>query len=283
MNEAVIGISSKPAFLSRIWQHPFIRAVVGVVLTFAPLPLVMILAHALVPKPFRVIWPQLLAAALSFLAYRFFAHRIEKRALTEFDTRGAMREAILGLPLGAGLVCAVFALLGLFGVYHLNGLNAVSLDLVRPIAELLLVGLTEEMIFRGIVFRIADESLGRRWAIMISALVFTAAHLPNEGISLVPIAALAAYGVMQAAIYIRTRRLWLCIANHFAWNYCVGQVFSATVSGHGAESGLLHGQLSGPALLTGGVYGVEGSVVTLAVIGVAATCFLLSARTQTKR
>jgi hypothetical protein len=171
-------------------------------------------------------------------------------------------------------------LLGSMGVYHLDGMNNVGARILLPLAELVLVGLTEEMIFRGIVFGIAERSMGSRWAIVFSALVFGLAHLPNDGISLVSVAALLAYGVMQAAIYVRTRRLWLCIANHVAWNYCVGQVFSTTVSGHGAEIGLLRGQLSGSSLLTGGVYGVEGSVVTLVLISVAAAFFLRSAYMQ---
>jgi hypothetical protein len=54
----------------------------------------------------------------------------------------------------------------------------------------------------------------------------------------------------------------------------VRQVFSSTVSGHAATDGLLHGELAGDALLTGGAFGVEGSLVTLLVIAVAATFWL---------
>jgi membrane protease YdiL (CAAX protease family) len=279
MSEAAASSAVKPALFTRLLAHPLVRAVVGIVLTFAPVPLTMILAQKLVDKPFRLVWPQLLAALLSFLAYRFFARRIEKRELTEFTTQRMTRETIYGLLLGAGLVCTVFALLGLLGVYRLEGVNDVGPRLLLPLAELLLVGLTEEMVFRGIVFRIAEHSIGSRWAIFVSALIFGVSHLPNEGVSLIAVAAVTAYGVMQAAIYIRTRRLWMCIANHVAWNFCVGQIFSTTVSGHGTEVGLLRGQLSGSSLFTGGEFGVEGSVVTLIVIIVAVAYFLRSAHT----
>jgi len=275
-----ITTAIKPPLSTRLWIHPFVRAVTGIVLTFVPVPLTMILVHDLVAKPFRLVWPQLLAALLSFFAYQFFSRRIEKREMTEFDTRGALREVALGLLLGIGLVSTVFALLDLLGVYQLAGINHVGLDLLLPLAELLLVGLTEEMVFRGIVFRITEQSIGSRWAIVISALVFGVAHLPNDGITLVSVAVIVAYGVMQAAIYIRTRRLWLCIANHVAWDFCVGQVFSTTVSGHGAEVGLLRGQLIGSPLFTGGKFGVEGSIVTLIVISATAVYFLRSAMAQ---
>ncbi|WP_229512807.1 CPBP family intramembrane glutamic endopeptidase [Massilia sp. AB1] len=277
MNEASTMSANKAAPSSRLMAHPFVRSVIGIVLTFAPVPLTMILSSALVDKPYRIAWPQLLAAVLSFLAYRFFVHRIEKRALTEFGAQGAARESLLGLGLGAGLVCAVFALLGLLGAYHLDGMNTVTLLLALPLAELMLVALTEEMLFRGVVFRISEQSIGSRWAIIVSAVVFSAAHLPNDGVSPVAVAALAVYSVMQAAIFMRTRRLWMCIASHLAWNYFVGQIFSATVSGHQAEAGLLRGELSGSILLTGGAFGVEGSVVTLVVLCAAAAWFLRGA------
>lgn len=44
-------------------------------------------------------------------------------------------------------------------------------------------------------------------AIVMSALVFALAHLPNEGISVQVIAAGTAYAVMQAALYMKTHRL----------------------------------------------------------------------------
>jgi uncharacterized protein len=278
MSEAAALSSPKSPLTTRIRAHPAVRIVAGSVLTFAPVPLTMIAASKLVDKPYRVVWPQLLAALISFLVYRFFIRSTEKRALTEFNTQGAGREFASGLLLGAGLVGSVFALLGLLGAYHLDGVNAVGPALLLPLAELVLVGLSEELLFRGIVFRITEQAIGSGWAIVISAILFALGHLPNEGVSLMGIAALAAYSVMQAAIYMRTRRLWLCIANHIAWNYCVGQVFSTAVSGHGPEAGLLRGQLGGSDLLTGGTFGVEASVVTVVVISAVAAYLLRGAR-----
>jgi hypothetical protein len=72
----------------------------------------------------------------------------------------------------------------------------------------------------------------------------------------------------------KTRRLWVCIGTHIGWNYCLSQVFSSTVSGHAATDGLLHGQLVGNAMLTGGAFGVEGSLIALLLIAAAAAFWL---------
>ncbi|UUZ51743.1 CPBP family intramembrane metalloprotease [Massilia sp. B-10] len=77
--------------------------------------------------------------------------------------------------------------------------------LLVPLAELLLVGMAEEMMFRGVIFGVTERSLGSKAAIVVSALVFGLAHLPNGGFSPIAMAAIAAYGVLQAALYLKTR------------------------------------------------------------------------------
>jgi membrane protease YdiL (CAAX protease family) len=209
-----------------------------------------------------------------WFGYRFYVHRIEKRQPTELATRGMARELGAGLLLGAGLVALTFAVLAVLGGYQFGGVNALSIRMLLPLAELVLVGMAEEMMFRGVIFGVTERSLGSKPAIVISAVLFSLAHLPNEGVSVLAIGVIAVYGVMQAALYMKTRRLWACIGTHIAWNYCISQVFSSTVSGHAATDGLLRGELVGNAMLTGGVFGVEGSVITLLLIA-AAAAFLL--------
>jgi membrane protease YdiL (CAAX protease family) len=259
---------------SRLMAYPLVRIVLGVVLTFAWVPLIMIAASQLVSKPYRLVWPQLLAAVCVWFGYRFYVRRIEKRQPTELATQGMARETGAGLLLGAGLAALSFAVLAALGAYRVDGVNAVDIMILVPLAELVLVGMAEEMVFRGVIFGVTERSLGSKAAIVISALVFSLAHLPNEGMSVLAVAVIAAYGVLQAALYMRTRRLWVCIGTHVAWNYCVSQVFSATVSGHAANGGLLRGELVGNPLLTGGAFGVEASLIPLLLIAAAAALCL---------
>ena len=69
---------------------------------------------------------------------------------------------------------------------------------------------------------------------------------------------------MLAAAFVYTRRLWLPIGIHFAWNFVQGAVFGVAVSGNEAK-GLLQSTLSGPSLLSGGDFGAEGSIFAVAV------------------
>jgi membrane protease YdiL (CAAX protease family) len=264
----------KPPLAARLLAHPLVRIVLGTVLTFGAVPLVMLAVSQLVAKPYRIVWPQLLAAVLVWCGYRLYVRRIEKRPLRELAPQDMVRGLGSGLLLGAALVMLTFAALAALGAYRFDGVNAFSALLLVPLAELVLVGLAEEMVFRGVIFGVTERSLGSKAAIGVSAFVFSLAHLPNDGVSLLAIAVIVAVGVMQGAIYLATRSLWACIGVHIAWNYCVGQVFSSSVSGHAAGDGLLRGELVGSSLLTGGAFGVEGSLVALVLLAAAAGFWL---------
>ncbi|WP_425253033.1 lysostaphin resistance A-like protein [Janthinobacterium sp. NFX145] len=274
MMDNTLSMASKKSPLARLMAYPLVQIVLGMVLTFAAVPLVMGIASHVVEKPYRILWPQLLAALLVWCGYRFYVRHIEKRQPDELAMPGMARELGRGLLLGAGLVVLTFVVLAALGVYQLGGVNALSVLLLLPLAELVLVGMAEEMMFRGVLFGVTARALGSKAAIVISSLVFALAHLPNAGFSLLAIIALVAYGVLQAALYMQTRRLWVCIGTHVGWNYCVSQVFSSTVSGHAATDGLLRGELLGNTMLTGGAFGVEASLVTVLLISAVAAYVL---------
>jgi len=60
-----------------------------------------------------------------------------------------------------------------------------------------------------------------------------------------------------------TRKLWLGIGFHFAWNFTQQGVFSGIVSGNDAAPGWIRATIRGPDYLTGGQFGVESSVLAL--------------------
>lgn len=254
------------------WRRfSIVRILLGFLAVALPVAATLILTQQLVDKPMRWLWPQLLAAALCVLGYRYYVHRVERRAMTEFGLAGAGRELGTGLLLGGGMFCALVAILAAVGAYRVTGYNA-WIVMAGPFAEMVLVALVEEIVFRGVLQRNLERALGSWHAVWISAVVFGLAHLPNEHVTAMAIAVTFAAGLMFAAIYLVTRRLWLAVGTHFAWNFTSAAIFSTATSGH-AGKGIVAGATSGPAWLSGGLYGVEGSVLTL--VAVAGAAFVL--------
>ena len=183
--------------------------------------------------------------------------------MIELGRAGAVRDLARGLALGVALFATTMALLTLIGVCHVgagDGWRALWAPRGRDGA-----GFAEELLIRGVVFRLVEESLGSWLAVVLSATLFGLLHGLNPGATVVSTLAIALEaGVLLAAAYVYSRRLWLPIGLHIGWNFTESGLFGATVSGYGSR-GLLRNDLHGPAILTGGAFGPEASIVAVAL------------------
>jgi hypothetical protein len=135
------------------------------------------------------------------------------------------------------------------------------------------VGLDEEVRFRGLAFRTLDEGVGSAAAIALSAAFFGLTHAGNRGATPLGIAVVTAGGVMLAACYLRYRSLWVPIGFHFAWNTTMGVALGLPVSG-AAIPGLLRANAVGPDFWTGGAFGPEASAILPLFVFAAAGFYL---------
>lgn len=257
---------SGPSRFKRIVYSAPSRIVLGMLAVGLTGALTFPAIKALVPlREARVVWPFLLASALIVLVYAGFVRLMERRAPTALSLAGAPREFGAGLLIGAAAVAVAIGLLAAAGSYRIAGFNSWSMAIATPLAEMLFVGLFEEILFRAILFSIAARAMGIRPALLLTAVIFALAHL-GEGVSALALVNTALAGLMLTAAWMVTGRLWLCVGIHAAWNYTLGSIFSIAVSGHPAK-GLIIGQLHGPDWVTGGIYGLEASLVTTLVMG----------------
>lgn len=249
-----------------------VRTLLALLATCVPVALVLVLSNQIPDKSLRAFWPPLLAALAGYAGYVFYVRRIEGRAPVELLGPRAGRELGMGLALGAALFLATVGILVASGTYRFSGTGDWAI-LLKSATEMVFVALMEEVLFRGVLFRIPERTLGTWAALALSSLIFALAHLPNEGITLLAVANTALAGLVFAAAYLATRRLWLATGAHFAWNFISDGVFSLPTSGHPAR-GLIQGQLTGPEWLTGGAYGLEASVITFVLWSLAAALLL---------
>jgi len=201
--------------------------------------------------------------------YRYY----EKRKVTELSTDKLVRNLVTGISLG-------FVLQSLtIGVIYLNkGFSVISVKSIGyliPSLAMVTAAIFEEVLFRGIIFRITEEKLGSYIALAISAIIFGAIHLVNPNSTLVSGLAVAIEaGLLLGAAYIYTRNLWFPIAIHFAWNFTQSGIYGASTSGHAITKSLLTTKIGGSPMISGGQFGPEGSVQAL-IFCLTATIILL--------
>jgi hypothetical protein len=144
----------------------------------------------------------------------------------------------------------------------------------------ILPGITEEIMFRGVLFRIIEDGLGTWIALFLSAIFFGAVHLANPNATTWSSIAIALEaGLLLGMAYAWTRSLWFVMGLHAAWNFTQGTVLGIPVSGV-AVKGFMASSTQGNVWLSGGEFGAEASVTTVLICTALAAFFTRKAIEQ---
>jgi membrane protease YdiL (CAAX protease family) len=206
-------------------------------------------------------------------AYWLMVRWLEQRKLDELAIRELLPDAAIGLAIGGGLMLLVTGVLWLSGAYRVVGVQADAPWLRGLLLVGVLAGVTEEILFRGVIYRIVEDGMGSWVALAVSSLLFGFVHAMNPGATLWSCIAIAIEaGLLLGLLYTVTRSLYMCMGLHAGWNFVQGSVLGIPVSGT-APHGLLVATLSGPRWLSGGAFGAEASAVSVVLLG-AVSCVL---------
>lgn len=179
-----------------------------------------------------------------------------------FGRERAVGGVMGGLAGGAAWLAVSLGLVALLGgvAYEPHGeLAGPTLGLAA--VSLLLNAAVQEVITRSYPFQLMLRRAGPGWAVLVSSLMFMAMHAAVLRGALLPAVNVFVASVLFGLVLLRTGRLWAVIALHFAWNFLVGPVLGLAVSGQDLTEGWRMFSLRGPDWLTGGAFGLEGSLV----------------------
>ena len=252
----------------RLTRWPLIRLATYVVGLLAAIILATIATRLLVPpapSPWHeLVWVKnLLLPIALFGIYAGLVRLMERRRASEIDLRKGLLTFFAGLLIGSALIGATFLILMKLGMVEVSG--GTGLDgLARAMVIPMVTAMGEELLFRVLFFGILEEIAGSLLAVVISAAVFGLAHAANPGANPFAIFALSVeLGVMLALAYMLTGNIWIAVGIHAGWNFMQGFVLGAQDSGVRDPYSYVQTTLSGPEILTGGAFGLEGSIVSL--------------------
>jgi membrane protease YdiL (CAAX protease family) len=273
-------------------RAPFrILAVLGLVLLGAQLvgaALGLLTGILTLPGPLSVaLWIGLLTVVAVAIAW-FVDRRTRHDMGLELD-RGWWLDAAAGLAAGLGMVVTTVAVLVVVGGATVGGPHAVAdpaivlgggstlRGLLYGVAFFTAAATLEEVLVRGYLLTNVAEGLRgyvgadrtAAWAaILVTAGLFGLLHAANPGGTPLSFLNIGLAGVLLGAAYAATGRLGFPVGLHVAWNYGLGPVLGLPVSGLATDTALLPVSTGGPALVTGGGFGPEGGLVTLAALAV---------------
>lgn len=213
----------------------------------------------------------LLSFGIALLMLWIWLAAKEGRRFATLGFEGATSTNLIRALRGFGLGVAMIALCALvpvlLGQAQLTWASPDAANLMFVFVMLigfLVQGSTEEILTRGYL----TQAVARRWgliaAVIVQTVFFTVLHGMNDGIGMLPIINLALFALFASIFSLSEGSLWGISAWHAAWNWAQGNLFGVSVSGHEiADSVFSYSAQPGSIdLLTGGNFGLEGSLVT---------------------
>jgi membrane protease YdiL (CAAX protease family) len=271
----VVGVTEKP-LLQRIADFPLVAMVIAILLYAFATALGLVVGSKLpiADEQLHFLAKAGITLALVLATYKLAIVHLGGKPRDDLPAKEALKYLGLGLLAGFLIFSLAVGAAAAFGVYKIVGYGSTA-ELVKDlIGDALLPGFMEEILFRGILFRWIEEFAGSWIALALTSALFGLAHILNPNATWFSSFAVAVEaGVLLGGAYMLTRSLWLPIGLHAAWNFAQGFLFDIPVSGTN-ENGLVEARLSGPAILSGGGFGLEASIFAL-VIATAAGILLV--------
>jgi membrane protease YdiL (CAAX protease family) len=146
-----------------------------------------------------------------------------------------------------------------FGPQYMHGSTLAVSAFLNAISFLFGVALFEEILFRGYALYTLADGMGFWPAAIVLSLGFAAAHRGNGGETSVGLVAVVFFGLVLCFSIWRTGSLLLAVGFHFMWDYSESFLYGVPDSGFVSPQHLLSAKFSGPAWITGGTVGPEGS------------------------
>lgn len=204
---------------------------------------------------------------------------IEKRTLSSmgFRKEKALKHYFAGIFTGIFLMSANVLLTVATGVNSIKLSSDINIGLLALyFLGFLIQGAAEEVIFRGYLMNTIGGKISAVPAILISSAAFSIAHAANNGVNFLSFFNIALFGAFAGIYMIAYDDIWGACAIHSMWNFFQGNFYGISVSGTDvADSVFILNHSSDNVILTGGDFGIEGSIFTTAVLMLAALCVII--------
>ena len=196
---------------------------------------------------------------------------IEKRSFASMGFYGSgAKSALVGLVVGFGLTVLVTMTQILLGVGRIEWSGKLALPVgIVFLLTTLIQSSGEEVLCRGYFM----NSLGSRhswiFAAVANSVIFGAIHMGNPGVTPLAITNVIVAGILFSVITIRYN-LWISCTAHTMWNFSEGYIFGSNISGNAAKMSVFSiAPTDRPVWLTGGDFGIEGSIVVTIIYVIA--------------
>ena len=261
---------------------------IGVIMLCILVLIIGAIAESLVQECFsgqylRLVIPAFVRIAITIVLAYFVSSKLLKMSAEELGLKlKKMDIKLLLISIALPLTVLAFYAYVLPGKAYIAKPGSFWISLIRGIFSFgINAGICEELVFRGMIFRYMQRTLGLKVAVILPSLLFASAHIMNmESFNLTDLVLLILAGSSVAAMFtlfaLKSDSIYSGAFAHAVWNtLIIGGVFGIgdTVNGMANDSYIIIPIQSTNKLLTGGNFGVEAALP--AIIGYIAVALMI--------
>ena len=185
----------------------------------------------------------------------------------DYLTGAVIAIALLAVIVGAGLATKVLRFDGMIA-------SANTSYLALLFGAFVIQSLAEEILSRGFLLTSLAKKTSLPVAILVSSTAFALPHLASvveaEGaFAVIGVANLHLVSLVFSLLFLLRSNIYIVAGLHCVWNFILHGVMGLAVSGSEANpDALMVFDVTAENLLSGGIYGLEASIVTTAVLGI---------------
>ena len=236
----------------------------------------------------KVMIPSLLATVFGTITSIIYCRNIEVRPVTSMGVRKRklIPHYLTGFITGIIMITAITLLSVCFGVNRISVCSGINFGVILLyLLGFFVQGMSEEFIFRGYLMTTVGGYHSVWIAVTVNSVAFSLAHVFNPGFDVLPCINLVLFGMFASFYMISTGDIWGVCGIHSMWNFMQGNFYGISVSGTGDTESVFRTTANTPhAWLSGGEFGIEGSIFTTLVltVGIVIT-FLKIRKNDTKK
>lgn len=172
------------------------------------------------------------------------------------------KEGYVGMLLGIFNCTVIFIITITIGGGHVTSwVPKISPLTVSWILVFILVAFAEEILNRGFFMAVLRRCKNIYFIMIVPFVIFGLIHIWNPDVTFLSVINIIIIGILFSYMFIKSSNIWMCIGYHFTWNVFQGIIYGMPVSGLQVP-GIITTQITHGNLLNGGMFGIEGGILT---------------------
>ncbi|MDE6848389.1 MAG: CPBP family intramembrane metalloprotease [Ruminococcus sp.] len=234
----------------------------------------------------KVMIPSLLSTVFGTVTSVIYCRNIEVRPVSSMGVRKnkIVPNYLIGLVTGIVMMTAITLLSVITGFNNISLCSNINVGIILLyLLGFFVQGMSEEFIFRGYLMTTIGGHHSPLLAVGISSVAFAFAHAANPGFNVLSCINLILFGVFAGVYMICFDDIWGVCGIHSIWNFMQGNFYGISVSGTGnTESVFRTSAVTQYGWLSGGKFGIEGSIFTTVILSAGITAVLLNIRKKSQ-